>query len=126
MGFAVAQVAWRRANQLGNLVRVLELRAINLDDCASIPKKDFRCRFHNARLSRTGWTQEQQVSHGTTGRVQTGAKDLKHVYQGLDALFLPDDLGTQRGLKIARIRAADGWIQLMSDGCLHFINPSRV
>src|SRR5258708_11381506 len=98
MCLAVAQVAWRRTNQLGNLVRVLELRAIHFNDRASVPKKDFRCRFHDARLSRAGRTQEQQVAYRTAGRVQSGTKDLKHVNYGLDALFLPDDLGAQRGL----------------------------
>ena len=51
MGLAVAQVAWRRANQLGDFVRVLELRAINLDYRAGVSKQDFRGRFHDSGLS---------------------------------------------------------------------------
>src|SRR5579864_4784878 len=31
MGFPVSQIAWRRADQLGDLVRMLKLRAIHLD-----------------------------------------------------------------------------------------------
>src|SRR6267142_5074488 len=126
MGFTVAQVAWRRADQLGNFVRVLELRAINLDDRASVPKKDLCGRFHDARLSGPGWTQEQQVPHRSAGRIQSGAKNLKHVHEGLYTLFLPHNLGAQGRVKIARVRAANGWIQLMADGSFHFINPSRV
>src|SRR6266478_5810065 len=126
MGFAVAQIAWRRADELGNFVRVLELRAIDLNDRARVSKKDLRGRLHDARLSGPGRTQEQQVPHRSAGRIQSGAKDLKHVHEGLYTLFLPHNLGAQRRVKIARVRAANGWIQLMADGSVHFINPSRV
>src|SRR5882762_7902872 len=123
MRLAMTQIAWRRANQLGNLVRVLELRAIDLYDRTSIPKKDLRGSFHNARLSRTGRTEEQQVAHRAAGRVQSGAKHLEHVNKGLHALFLPYNLCAQGGVKITRIVASDGGIQLMADGGFHFINP---
>src|SRR6266480_2887214 len=124
MGLAMAQIAGRRTNQLGNLVRVLELRAIDLYDRARIPKKDLGRSFHNARLSRTGWTEEQQVAYRAAGRIQSGTKHLKHVNQGLHTLFLPYDLCSQGRLKITRVIAADGGIQLMADGGFHFINPS--
>src|SRR5713101_2150324 len=108
MGLAMTQIARRRANQLGNFVRVLELRAIDLYDRASIPKKDLRGRFHDARLSRTCRTEEQQVAYRAAGRIQSGAKHLKHVNQGLHALFLPYDLCSQGRVKIARVIATDG------------------
>src|SRR5205814_8933755 len=96
MGLAMAQITGRRTNQLGNLVRVLELRAIDLYDRSSISKKDLGGSFHNARLSRTGWTEEQQVAYRAAGRIQSGTKHLKHVNQGLHTLFLPYDLCSQR------------------------------
>src|SRR5213082_1612665 len=124
MGLAMAQIAGRRTNQLGNLVRVLELRAIDLYDRSSISKKDLGGSFHNARLSRTGWSEEQQVAYRAAGRLQSGTKHLKHVNQRLHTLFLPYDLCSQGRLKITRVIAADGRIQLMADGSFHFINPS--
>src|SRR5882762_4393229 len=95
MRFAMTQIAWGRANQLGNLVRVLELRAIDLYDRTSIPKKDLSGRFHNAGHSRTGRTEEQQIAHRSAGRVQSCTKHLEHVNKGLHALFLPYNLGAQ-------------------------------
>jgi len=62
--------------------------------------------------------------NGAAGRVQSGAKNLEHVHEGLHALFLADDLCPQRRVKITRIAASYGWIQLMADGCFHFINLS--
>jgi hypothetical protein len=103
---------------------VLELRAIDLDHCAGISKKDFRGRFDDACLSRTCRTQKKQVPHWTARRIQSGAKNLKHIDEGLHALFLTYDLGPQGSVKITGVIAADGWIQLMADGRFHFINPS--
>jgi hypothetical protein len=47
----VSQVAWRRADQFGDFVRVLEFRAVHLDHRARVSKQDFRCRLHNPRLA---------------------------------------------------------------------------
>ncbi len=105
-------------------MRVLELRAIDLDYRAGVAKEDLGGRFHDARLTRTGRPQEQQVANGAAGRVQSSAKNLEHVHEGLHALFLADDLCPQRRVKITRIAASYGWIQLMADGCFHFINLS--
>jgi len=101
---------------------VLELRAIDLDHRASVPKKDLRSRFHDARFARPCRPQKKEVSHRTAGRIQSGAKNLKHVDEGLYALFLTYNLGSQGSVKIAGVIAADGWIQLMADGSFHFIN----
>jgi hypothetical protein len=104
----------------------LELRAIDLNDRASVAKENLRSRFHNARLSGTGRAQEQQVPHRAARRVQPGAENLKHIHEGLHALFLPYDLCPQRRMKVTRIVASYRWIQLMADCGFHFINPSRV
>jgi hypothetical protein len=58
MRLAVSQITWGRANQLRDFVRVLELRAIDLNDRARISKQDLGCRFHNARLPRPCRPQE--------------------------------------------------------------------
>ena len=51
MGLAVAQVSWRRADQFGNLVRVLKLRAIHLDERTGISEQDLGRGFDDARLA---------------------------------------------------------------------------
>jgi len=61
---------------------------------------------------------------GRPGEFNPAQKNLEHVDEGLHALFLTDDLGTQGGVKITSVIAADGWIQLMADGSFHLINPS--
>src|SRR5450755_4249 len=85
---------------------VLKLRAIHLDQRARVPKQDLRRRLHNARLTRTGRTQEQQVSHRAPRRVQAGAEHLVQIHQCLYALFLPHNLRAQRCLEFQRICAA--------------------
>src|SRR5207249_1146099 len=106
MGLAVAQVAWRRANQLGDFVRVLELRAIDLDHRASVSKQDFRGRFHDARLPGPRRPKKKEVPYRAARRIQPGAKNLVQIDQRLDALFLSDNLLPQRRLEINRVRAA--------------------
>src|SRR6476646_6576626 len=76
VGLAMAQVAWRRANQFGDFMAVLEFRAVNLDDRAGIAEERFRNGFHYARLTGAGWAKKKQVSHRTPGSVQPREKHL--------------------------------------------------
>src|SRR5438876_12438582 len=76
MRFPVSQIAWRRTNQFSNLVGVLELRAIDLDDRAGIPKQDLRRRFDDAGFSGSSGPQKQQVPYRAPRRIQAGAKHL--------------------------------------------------
>ena len=129
MGFPVSQIAWRRANQLGNLVRVLKLRAIHLNDRARFYKEDFGGRFHNTRLSGTGWTEKQQVPHRAAGGIQARAENLIQVDERLHRLFLAHNLRTERGLKIDRFRAALIRIErkgVVAHNCLLANPPVRV
>src|SRR5215472_6095046 len=87
-------------------MRVLKLRTVHLDDRPRIAKQNLRCRFHDARLARTGRAQKQQIAHRTPRRVQPRAKYLVQIHQRLHALFLPYHLRPQRGLKLQRVRAA--------------------
>src|SRR6516165_10476148 len=93
--FAVTQVAWGRADQLGNLVRVLEFGTIHLDHKARVTEQNFGCGFDNPGFTGSGRPEEQQIANGTTWRVQAGTEDLVEVDQSLNALFLTDNLGAQ-------------------------------
>ena len=114
MRFPVSQIAWRRTNQFSNLVGVLELRAIDLDDRAGIPKQDLRRRFDDAGFSGSSGPQKQQVPYRAPRRIQAGAKHLVQVNQRLYGLFLTHNLRSQRRLKINRVRAALAWIERKS------------
>src|SRR5713226_2385841 len=123
MGFAMAQVPWRRPDQLRNLMRMLEFRAIDFDHRSCVSKQNFRRRFHNARLAGPRWSQKQQIPYWPPRRVQTGTEDLVQVDQRLHTLFLPDNFRPQRALKVSGIAAPDGGIQLVSDSSFHITYP---
>ncbi len=114
MRLAVAQVAWRRADQLGDFVRVLELRAVHLDDGAGVPKENLGRGLHDAGLARAGGAQEEQVSHGAARRAHVRAEDLIQVHESADGLFLSDDLLPQSGVKFLRFQAAKRRIELLT------------
>jgi hypothetical protein len=69
MRLAVAEVSRRRADQLGNFVRVLELGAINLDAGAGVPKQRFGNGFNHARLTGTGGAKKQKIANRAARRV---------------------------------------------------------
>src|SRR2546422_6949894 len=101
----VPQIPRRRANQLGNLVRVLKLGAIHLDPRPRVPEQNLRRGFHNARLPRPGRPQEQQVAHRTSLRAHPRAEHLVEIHQSAHALFLADDPSAQLLLKSLRLGA---------------------
>src|ERR1700680_5129940 len=111
MRLAMAQVSRGRANQLRNLMRMLEFRAIYLDQRPRIAKQNLRARFHDARLARTRRPQEEQITHWPSRRIQPGAKHLVQVDQCLQAFVLADDFRPQRRLKFQRIGASLVWIK---------------
>src|SRR5262249_32262217 len=106
MGLAMAQVARRRTDQLGNLMAVLEFSTINLDDRPGIAKKRLRHRLHHARLARSCRTEKEQVPHRTPGSIQSSQKHLIDFNHFFDGRVLANDLAPQRGLKVPRIGAA--------------------
>src|ERR1700756_417722 len=92
MGFAMAEVSWRRTDELGNLVRVLELTAINFDAGMRIAEHCFRHGFHYAGLSGPRGSEEKQISDGTSGRIQSSHEHLIDFTYFLDCLVLAGDL----------------------------------
>src|SRR5258708_21541736 len=115
MGFAVPQISRRRTNQLRDFMRMLEFRAIDLDNRSGIAKQYFGGGFHDTRLAGTGRSEEQQVADWPPRRVQSRAEHLIQVYQRLHAFFLADDLCPQRPFKVTSIVAADAGIKLLAN-----------
>ncbi len=91
MRFAMPQVSGRRADQLGNLMTVLEFRAIDLDDCARIAHQRFGGRFHDAGLAGSRWSQKKEVPDGTARRRHSRQIHLINIDDLLDSFILPDD-----------------------------------
>ena len=58
MGFAMAEISRRGANQFGDFVRVLELGAVDLDDSARVADQRFGGGLDDPRLSRTRGAEE--------------------------------------------------------------------
>ncbi len=111
MRLAVSQVSRRRTDQLGNLVRVLKLGAIDLDAGAGIAEQRFGHGFDHARLAGTGRPQKQQVAYRPSRRVQPGQKHLVDFGYLFDGLFLADDLAAQGGFEVTRIVAPAGRVE---------------
>jgi hypothetical protein len=85
---------------------MLKLRTIHLNHCARIAEKNFGGGFYHARFAGTGWPEKEKISYWAAGRVQAGTKNLVQLHERLDAFLLPDNLCSQRRLKIQRIGAA--------------------
>ena len=76
LGFAMAQISGRRANQFRHLVFHLELAAIHLEDVLLAAVKHVRERFNGLGLSGTGRPQQEKHPHRAALRGQAGLKHL--------------------------------------------------
>ena len=72
MRLSMSQISRRRSDQLGDLMAVLKLRAIDLDASACIAKQRLRHGLHDARLAAARRSQKQQIAHRSPRRIQSG------------------------------------------------------
>ena len=79
--FAVAQVAGRRADQLGDFVLHLELAAVHFEQVLLAAVEDFGQRFHRLGFAGAGGPQQQEDPYRAAFRGQAG---LKHLDVGND------------------------------------------
>src|SRR5580658_5860886 len=106
MSLAVSQIPRRRTDQLSNLMRVLKLRAVDLDAGMRIAEQSLGHRFHHARLARSSRPQKKQVPHRTSRSIQPGQKHLVNLGDLFDRLVLTHNAAAQRSFKLSRISAA--------------------
>src|SRR5262249_2249798 len=106
MSLTMPQISRRRANQLGDLMRMLKLRAVDLDAGARIAKQCLRHRLHYAGLARTRWSQEQQIPPRTPLRIQSRQKRLVDLRYLFDSLVLADNVAMQSICKLGCICVA--------------------
>ena len=106
MRLAVPQISGRRADQLGDLMAVLELGAINLDARAWIAEQSFRDRFDYASFARAGRAKKQKIPHRAAWRIQPGEEHLINLYYFFNGAVLADDTPAQGSFKFLRVIAA--------------------
>src|SRR5882724_9078977 len=93
--FAMSKIARRRADKFGDLVRMLELGAINLDDCVAGAQKNFCSSLYYVAFTRTCRTKEQHCPYGFGRIIQSGLKYLVKRSQFANRTLRPDDPGAQ-------------------------------
>src|SRR5947207_4685378 len=103
-GFAVAKITRRRANQFGDLVRVLKLGAVNLDDRVGLSKEDLCRRLYHASLARTGGSQKQHRPNGPAGVLHPRQIYLIEPGYSADSALLPHDQRTEPALELLSTR----------------------
>src|SRR5579862_5407475 len=106
MRLAVSQITRRRTDQLRNLVRVLELSAINLDAGMRVTEQSFGHGFHYACLPGSGRPQKKQIAHRAPWRIQPRQKHLVDLGDLFDGLVLTHNPAAQRSFKLASVAAA--------------------
>src|SRR6476469_3121989 len=124
MRLAVTEVARRRADQLGNFVRVLEFGAIDLDTGASVPEQRLGKRLNHPRLARTCRPQKEEIPHGPTGSVQARQEHLINFYDFFDRLVLANDLSAKCGFKVPGVITSAVGIENCAGNRLHDGAPS--
>src|SRR5262249_22114170 len=100
MSFAVPEVSGRRSDELGDLMAVLKLRAINLDHRAAVSHQSFSSGFNQSCLAGAGRAEEQEISYWPTRADHARQIRLVDVNDVFDRLVLTDNLAAQTGLQI--------------------------
>src|ERR1700734_3349257 len=111
MRLAMPQVSRRRADQLRNLMGMLELGAIDLDAGARVPEKRLGHCLHHSRFAGASRPQEKQVAYRTPRRIEPSQKHLIDFRDLFNRLVLPNNLAAQGSLKVTSVVAAAVWIQ---------------
>jgi hypothetical protein len=99
---AVAEVARRAADELRDLVRVLELGAVDLNHRVGVAEEDFRRGLDDARLARPRGAEEEHRADGAVRRVHPGEEDLVEAAHAAHGALLPHDARGQLLLKLLR------------------------
>ena len=92
-------------------MRVLKLRAIDLDARASVAKQSFRYGFDHASLTGSGRSQKNQVADRTVWRIQSRQEHLIDLSYFFDRGILADDSAAKSFFKLSCVTASAGRIQ---------------
>src|SRR5262245_32884418 len=117
----MAEVAWRRADQLGDLVRVLEFRAINLNDRVSVSEEHLRGSFDHVSLARSSRSEKQHGSERSVWAGHTGLKYLVYGSEVANGSLLSNYAMTKPRLEVHCLDALAIGIKWDQPLCVHFI-----
>src|ERR1700674_5784041 len=95
----MSEMSGGRADQFGDFMAVLELRAVDLDHGARVLEQSLRSGLDDSRLARSGGPQEQKVADRAARRAHPGEIHLIDVDDLLDRLVLTDDHPAQVALE---------------------------
>ena len=96
----MSEITRGRTDQLGDLVAVLKLRAVDLDEGAWTAKKDFGRSLYNARLAGASRSQKQKITDRAVRHSHSRQINLIHVDDSAHGAILPNDLAQQPAFKV--------------------------
>src|SRR5579884_3333557 len=111
VGFTMSEVARRRADQLGNLVAVLEFGTIDLDACSGISEECLGNCLNNASFPRARRPQKEEIADGASRWIETCQKHLVDFRHFLDRVFLTNDPSAEISFKFFSFRPTAGWVE---------------
>ena len=111
LGLAMAEIPRRRTDQLGDLVAVLELSAVNFDHGAVVAEEDLSRGLDQASLAGAGGSEKQQVGDGPAGSRKACLVYLEHAAQASHGAFLSHHALEQSLFKISDLWAVQGRIE---------------
>ena len=91
VGLAVPEIARRRADQFCDFMGVLELGAVDLDDCVRVAEENFRGGLDDASLAGAGGPEEDHRADGAVRRVHPGEENLVEAAHAPDGALLAHD-----------------------------------
>src|SRR5579872_666961 len=92
-------------------MRVLKLRAIDLDAGPRVAEQGLGHGLDHARLARSGRPQKQQIPHRTPRRIQSSQEHLINLYDLLNCLILSHDPAAKGCIKFSSVVAATIWVE---------------
>src|SRR5437870_5659253 len=110
MSLTVPQISRRRADQLGYLMAVLELSAVDLDHRARVADETLSGRLDKPGFARAGRSEEQKISDRPAGTRQARHVRLIDIDDLLNCVILADDASPKVVIKLLGIDA--GFIRI--------------
>jgi hypothetical protein len=99
-----------RADQFSDLMRMLKLCAIDLDNGVRVAKENFRRRFNQACLARSGRTEKEQCAKGTISLVESGQKKLIKTTHTGHGVVLSNDASVKVFMELLGSLTLDSWV----------------
>src|SRR6266545_5986814 len=100
----MTKVAWRRADQFSNLMRMLKLGAVDLYHGVCIAIERLSCSLNDSSFAGTGWAQEDHRADRSVRRVHPSEKNLVKTAHTPHGPLLPHNSGRKPLFEILCMR----------------------